>query len=148
MSPFGLERLPIISVLFRGENKSGKGHIQTLEASELALLLQAKAEELNGRVNTDHGNESAYQELSWARQHSTDTAKRVRVTASKLGVTVSVSRKSVGNFLGLDVVYAGIDRDATPYGELTNKDRIELATQLAEPILRVQASNSPAAEVK
>lgn len=122
----------------------GREHLRLLEEAGSLALLQQASEDLNGRIHTDSSRQFAYQELSWARQHSTDKAKKIRVFAALGAVKVYVSRSVIDDFLNLDAVYEG----SKPFQKLTLKEQIEQATRLAEPILKVETSNSPTALVE
>lgn len=131
------------SEVFKRSEEPVMRFVKALEASGAPELLQIKSEELNGRTHTGtSGSWLAWQELSWDKQHSSERAKRLRVEVSAAGVNVSVSRLA-GGFSNLEIYYKG----SKPFVKLTLKDKIEIGTHIAEPILPLPTSNSTSVKV-
>lgn len=129
--------------VFKRKEEPVMQFVRVLEVSGASALLQLKAEELIGRTHSGTtGQWLAWQELSWAREHSTDRAKRLRVEACASGINIGVSQTG-NSFSNLDTLYHG----AKPFKDLTLKEKIEMGTRFAEPISQTPASNSSSTKV-
>ncbi len=129
-----------LSERFKKKEEPVMRFVKALEASGAPELLQLKSEELIGRTHSGTtGQWLAWQELSWAREHSTDRAKRLRVEASAAGINVSISRLS-GGFSNLEIYYEG----SKPFAQLTLKEKIDIGTRLSELILPPASNSTPA----